>query len=157
MGCDWYTFRSIVGVGFVVSEKKWPEYEKMMSDEYGALIYTEVIDENESFSSSIFIYDKKTAMYSNITVPGPYEISKADHSTEIVKNQKMTSLLKDKVTQMCQKFNVESEVISYCLLQTSMGIGEFNQTLLGKNQQFESIKNYREYYGYEYDEYEEGN
>ena len=60
----------------------------------------------------------------------------------------MASLLKDQVAKMCHKFNVKNRIVSYHLIQTTMGIGEFNQNLLGKNSQFDSVKNYKGYYGY---------
>lgn len=152
MGCDWYTFISVSGVGFRITEKQYQIYKNQLGYEYGALIFGECYDEN-TVETHIFIYDKETLTHNQIGVPGPYEIECSDNCTEYTEQKHMKKFFQDQIAAMEARFGFHDDQCSYWLLLTTMYIGEFEAFIYKEEKYhtttFSSVKEYREYGGYD--------
>jgi len=146
MGCDWYNFTSFSGLGFFIDD--WDKYEKFMNNDYGCVIFTNKELEDDYGKTEFFIYDKETMTYSNISLPGLYEIPLSNSCTNITRNLNLALLLKTNVENICKIFKISNVAVSYFNIQTTLEIGEFEKHLL-QRKAFKSIKEYEKYIGFE--------
>jgi hypothetical protein len=152
MGCDWYKFKTVSGVGFRVTEEQYLVYKELLGPVYTGLLFSEW--HYEGVTTYVFIYDKDTTSYNQIEVPGPYTIDFSDHCTEYTEQKKLVKFFQDKINIMKIKFDLDDEVCSYWSISTTMGVGEFELTIcpeVNYGRAFSSVKEYREYYGYDVD------
>lgn len=132
MGCDWYCIDSISAYGAIIDNNELiMEINKKISDnmEYEMMLFRQ--DE----ITKCFIYKKETKTFISGSVPGPYEIDYRDNITEVVVNEKMTELLKD---DKMEEF-LEIKDCKHLSILTTFGMGN----------EFSSIQEYNDYYGYE--------
>lgn len=155
MGCDWYNFISVSGVGFRVTEEQYLIYKDLMGPDYTGLIFSE--GDECKVITYIFICDKETGTYNQIEVPGPYTIDLSDHCTTYTEQKQMVQFFHDKINTMKMRFDLQEGVCSYWSILTTMGVGEFELSVCPdekyKTNVFPSVEKYREYHGYDDDEW----
>ena len=131
MGCDWYCIDSISAYGVIIDNNEliMDIHQKIVNNmEYEMILFRQ----NEG--TRCFVYKKETKTFISGSVPGPYEIDYSDNFTEIVVNEKMTNLLKD---DKMEGF-LEIKDCKYLSILTTFGMGN----------EFSSIQEYNDYYGY---------
>jgi hypothetical protein len=147
MGCDWYRIKHISAVGFFVPFDT-KEYEKsletlMSNENYGCILCPDTED-GEKLILRLFIYDKRTLFRTNLSIPGPYEITLSDHYTVIQEHN--TKGYSDEIENMSLDFNKKC---SYWNLLTTMGVGHFFKDSKDIDINFfKTIKEYKEHFGY---------
>jgi hypothetical protein len=156
MGCDWYNFISISGVGFTISHDQYEIYKNCLGPAYGCFIYSD--PKCDYVRTQLFIYDKETITYDETSVPGPYEIDREDNSTQIVNHAHMVKFFNDSIDAMKTHFDLQDDRCSYWSLLTTIRIGEFEPYILkedGYTRVFSSVDEYRDYHGFSEEELDE--
>ena len=145
MGVDWYTFTNFSAVGFSV-DGGYGQCESVankLGDKYAILFYSEVSD--EEIDARCYIYDKSTACFDQISVPGPYEINKYQHQTSVQEWPNTDRFFAKPIEDMAAIFEVSC---SFKIIATSMGVGEIKRSLLDESCTFSNSEEYLEFYGY---------
>ena len=154
MGCDWYNFVSVSGVGFTVSGDQYESFKNLLGSEYGGFIYGEPTRDENTVQTYLFIYDKETVTYDEISTPGPYEIRTEDNATQIQEHKHMAKFFHDKIMIMKEHFDLQDGMCSYWSLLTTIRIGEFELYLRKDDYShaFSSVTEYCEYHGFSEEE-----
>ena len=132
MGCDWYSIGGISAFGVIIdiNELIMDIHKKIVNNtEYEMILFRQ--DE----ITKCFVYKKETKTFISGAVAGQYEIDSRDHITEVVVNEKMTELLKD--DKMEEFLGIKD--CKHLSILTTFGVGN----------EFSSIQEYNDYYGYE--------
>lgn len=159
MGADWYVVTSISAVGFTVTTMAdWMNCKKFLGDKYGCFVYNTPCSEYDA-RTEIFIYDKETITVNTTSMIGPYEISLEYHQTDISEQVNMVKFMKKNIDSMEPVFestykrpsNVRK--CTYWTILTTIEIGELESCSGGLPdiRKYPSVKDYRQYHGY--DEY----
>jgi hypothetical protein len=143
MGCDWYTIKSLSGVGILIDS---------MSDKYKSLLkngqyqcYIISVYNGSNVDLKYFIFDKDSFTKTKISVPGPYEIELCDHHTKAESKSLIdcygNNYFEKTIELFKEYFDLDTyDEPKYWNILTSMGAENYNK--------FDSVHDFKQYYGY---------
>jgi hypothetical protein len=151
MNKDSYTITQINGIGFIVREQEWTDYEKNFNlDQFEAFYFCDKQETKEMsyLFYQIFVCEKSSLIWNEMYLSKPEEISIFRNETSLRAlyhpyYEPLISFTKDYF-----QLN-EYKECSYWSILTSFDIGKYNKNTNIEKNEFKNFDEFTNYFGYQ--------
>jgi hypothetical protein len=148
---DIYTITQINGVGFIVQEKEWEDYQKYFCPEtYEAFFICDKEETQEMgyLFYQIFVCEKTSLIFNEMYLSKPEDIYLLRNETSV--RAMIHPYFEPLIDKTINRFQLnEYKECSYWSLLTSFGVGRFRTHSNFERKQFSNFDDFRKYFEYE--------